>query len=846
MGNRNLLAGAAPVGTNDVALLAPALRVAKLKQQADAVLRLRLRRICSTALGCMLTGPALAQTAAPATPGATSAVATATPSLPDTNSASQATLEEIVVTAQKRAENIQDVPLSIAAISGQTLAAEGITDVLALQRSIPDLRLDTVQQAAGVSLRVRGMGSYSNAAIDPDVAPYIDGVFIPRAGAILTSFLDVDDVEVLRGPQGTLFGRNATVGAISIHSNAPSFLRDSGSLAIDGGDYGQYKVEGMGNWAASDSFALRAAGFYSHTDGWFKNTYDDRTYGRSDTVAGRLSAKAKILPSLIWTGRLDYAQTTGDGVNGSQPDVATLSPAQLAAFEATSQEPASALTGPSLTLNQRFDNPSLGDRQIGVSSDLGWDGDSGYSVRLIDSYRHWRNSQDDGDVFGTTLDLLNRLDSFASNSQSHELQLLSPSDLLNKRLDFVAGLYYFEETYKTTELWDVGSQYCSFFYGGLHLGFLIPRCQAAPQDDADNGVFNQRETSYAGYGQANFKLVPTVTLTLGARYTHDKKTGTFLQQVANPYMGAGALRAPESDVLSTADSHPTWRANLSWQITPDVMSFLSYSTGYKSGGFNNGGSLTTLTAATRTFSPETSDDVELGLKSTFFQRRLLINADIFQTDLTNFQDRSFTSTGILVRNAGDIRARGVEWESVAKPIEPFSIDLGVAYLDSIYTSYSNAPDFPACAVVPPALPVAGVSCSTVQNLTGKTPQFAPRWQTDLALEYDSPAFANGWTAQVRGTLNYSSKIYTTSDDNPQSITGGNTLLGARLTFTSPDRSWTLALYGENLTDVKYFTSKFQEPVASLFGVNNAATGTTLLRGYVGAPLTFGGRIAKSF
>jgi iron complex outermembrane receptor protein len=324
----------------------------------------------------------------------------------------------------------------------------------------------------------------------------------------------------------------------------------------------------------------------------------------------------------------------------------------LADFEATSKEPASALTGPSVTLNQRFDNPSLSDRQIGVSSDLVWDGYSGYSVRLIDSYRRWRNSQGDGDVFGTTLDLLNRLDSFTSDSQSHELQLLSPKDLLNGRLDFVAGLYYFEERYKTTEVWDVGSQYCSFFYGGIHLGFLIPPCQAALQNNAANGIFNQRETSYAAYSQANFKIVPTVTLTLGARYTQNYKTGTFLQVAANPYMGAGALRAPESDALTTADNHPTWRANLSWQITPEVMSFVSYSTGYKSGG-----------------SSETSDDVELGLKSTFFERRLLINADIFQTNLTNFQDRSYTSTGILVRNAGDIRARGVEWESVAKPIE---------------------------------------------------------------------------------------------------------------------------------------------------------------------------------
>jgi hypothetical protein len=284
-GGSLLLASAAMVGTNDVAPLAPALPVARIEQQADTVSRLRFWLICSTALGCILAGPALAETDASATPSAAPAVTTGTPSPSDTNSASQP-LGEIVVTAQKRAENVQNVPLSIVAVSGQTLTAQGITDVLELQRFIPDLRLDTIQQAAGVSLRIRGIGSFSNAAIDPDVAPYIDGVFIPRAGAILTSFLDVDDVEVLRGPQGTLFGRNAAVGAISIRSNSPSFAGDSGSLAVEGGNFGRYKVEGIGNWAVNDSFALRAAAFDSHTDGWFKNTFD-----------GRPPAPARSLPS---------------------------------------------------------------------------------------------------------------------------------------------------------------------------------------------------------------------------------------------------------------------------------------------------------------------------------------------------------------------------------------------------------------------------------------------------------------------------------------------------------------------------------------------------------------------
>ena len=163
------------------------------------------------------------------------------------------------------------------------------------------------------------------------------------------------------------------------------------------------------------------------------------------------------------------------------------------------------------------------------------------------------------------------------------------------------------------------------------------------------------------------------------------------------------------------------------------MTFVSYSTGYKSGGFNNGGGATALTSASRTFLSETSDDVELGLKSTFFEHRLQIDADLYQTDLMNFQDRSFNGLTFIVRNAGDVRARGAEVEGVLRPIEHVSVDFGVAYLDSIFTANHAAPGLPACTG-------AVGSCPLVQDLTGRTTTFAPKWTTDLGLEYDTSPF----------------------------------------------------------------------------------------------------------
>ena len=747
-------------------------------------------------------------------------------------------IPDVVVTAQRRAENIQSVPLSIVAFSGQTLQARGIGDILELPKAVPNLRLDTVSQNAGVSLRIRGIGASSNAAIDPSVAPYLDGVYIPRPGAILTSFLDVDDVEVLRGPQGTLFGRNATVGAIVLRTRAPSLSGDSADLNAEAGGYGERKIEGVANIAAGHDVGLRLAAFSEHGDGWIKDVVDGSTHGGADTIAARLSFRTAPSTRLDWTVRADYARTSGDAFHITQVDIATASPAQLASYSARSTTPLSRLTGPSFDTIQHFDQPSLADRQWGIASAVAWDVGAGYDLRLIDAYRSWRDDQTDGDVVFTPLDLLNRHGVFASDSQSHELQLISPkSALLGGRLDFVSGLYYFAERYETSEVLDLGTQLCGFIYGSSPAA--LAGCNAGAQAAATVGLFDQRAESVAAYGQANFALTTALTLTVGARYTRDRKSAVFVQMAENPFVGAGVLRAPETARMSFSDGRPNWLADLSWRITPDVMAFVGYSTGYKSGGFNNAGGAAALGAANRTFRSETSRDVELGLKSTFFDHHVRIDADLYQTDLLDFQDRSFNGLAFVIRNAGNVRARGAEAEVEALPIEHVKVDLALAYLDSIFTQNAEAPGLPGCTG-------AAGSCPLVQNLTGRPTAFAPKWQIDLGVEYDTKRFGGGWTGQIRGSLRYASRAFTTNDDNPQSLTGGDLLLDARLDLQSPGGKWTLSLWGDNLTDVKYFTLKFPQTLGGFFGVLDPATGAALMRGFMGPPGTYGARIGVAF
>ena len=379
-------------------------------------------------------------------------MAPATHSFAADAAASQNTVTEVVVTAEKRSENVQHVPASIVALSGAQLQKSGTTSIMDLTKLVPSFQIFTIAQVSGVTLEIRGFGTSSNAAIDPDVAPYLDGVYIPRPGAILTSFLDINTVEVSRGPQGTLQGRNATVGAINITTKQPSFSGYSGEGEIGYGSYDTTTAQAIVNMPVTDTFAIRAAAEVNNEDGGLeKNLYNGQRYGKNDVTAGRLAARWDPTPTIDWVGRFDMALMTGDGLNVTNLDVDGTPASVVNAYrnKLTSLGATAGFFGAGFTTYVNNKRPSLNDRQDGLSSNLTWSpGNSGYQIRLIDSYRDWRDHQDDGDLTQTTLDAYYRHAQFVSDSQSHELQFISPKDkLLGGRLDYVAGVYFFQEDY---------------------------------------------------------------------------------------------------------------------------------------------------------------------------------------------------------------------------------------------------------------------------------------------------------------------------------------------------------------------------------------------------------------
>jgi len=739
---------------------------------------------------------------------------------------------EIIVTAQKRAESVQSVPISIAAFSGDTLGKQNVLTVLDLGKVATNFQSVRSSNTGSTRIGIRGVGSLANTLIEPSVAVFVDGVYVPRSGAILGSFLDIAGVEVLRGPQGTLFGRNASVGALSLRSALPKDTF-SGEISGEVGSFDRYKVSGNVNVPLGENLALRVAGMGQWYKGPWRNKLDGKRYGGSDDVSFRATLRAD-LGKVEWILRGDYTRLDGDGVANFDFDPASVSAARLAFLQTAFNG------GPDTNLWDRVMNQfmatGLVDKNYGVSStaslDLG-----GSTLKLIDSYRVWKNDQLDGDIIYFPVSLASRRSLFDSKSHNHELQFISPEkEWLGGKFDMVAGAYYFEEDFALSELLNMGSSFC---------GVLVP---AGPGRTAcagyyagtggvaatDQDVF-QNVKSVALYTQGNLHLTDRFTLTLGGRWTHDKKSGTYAQ-LSSPF--TQTLRAPEALTFpGISESRFTYRVSLNWKPADDVLVFANHSTGYKSAGYNSGGgtpSLSTfdaggkLVSTKRLFDRETVKNYELGIKSSWLDRRLKANLTLYRMDIAGFQDRAFDGVSFIVRNAGNLRQQGFEFDLTMAPSDRFSVTSSIAYLDSKFTAFGNASNLPGL--------------TGTQDLTGKPNTFSPKWSGNVSVDWSGDIGSSGLGWALNGNLSFVSDQFvgTVNDGNPQSRADGYALLGARLTINGPDERWSVSLFGKNLANEHYRPLSVYQPLGGALGLNNTAfPGSTANRVMASEPRTYG-------
>jgi iron complex outermembrane receptor protein len=771
------------------------------------------------------------------------------------NNPASAQIEELVVTAQKRPENIQDVPISISAYSGNFLEKSGIKTLQDLGAYTPNLTLSQSSQVANQRIIMRGVGSVGDSAIEPSVAVFIDGIYYPRSASVTGTLSDLELVEVLRGPQGTLFGRNASMGALNITTRKPADELE-GVLRTSYGNYNDFRVAGSISNALTENTGGRLSFHYSDRAGYGNNTFtgagNEDEFGdwEDSSVRGKLSFNPSEVLDINLT--LDYAS-----VKNQSGVIEVLSNAVLPAYLGTLSvvlNPLGPLAGGPLpattdtfdyTVNQ--DHRDYGDdEQWGGAADISWKLGN-HTVRSLTGYRSWEN-----DTFESALrlpaDLLNRLTNYQTETFSQEIQLLSDE---GDFLEYVAGLYYYNERYDIDQLFNLGPDFCPAVRnlvaarsGSLTFGTAAnAQCAAGPQTGAVDLDFEQELKSLAAYGQVTFHIDEQLHVSGGLRWTRDNKDGSFDQLVPNTILLPPTATNPLAINLRAIDSAPalefndkelTWMVNISYDVTDSVMGYATVSTGFKSGGFNSDGANRVIP---RTFESETVDNYELGLKSSLFENRLVANVGIFRTSIDSFQDRQFDGVNFIVQNVGELIQDGIELDLLAQPNDNLYLAAGLSLLDSEFKSFPNATNLPAIVA---AAQRAGTIPAT-QDLTGERNHFSPEWQVSLVSEWRDNFGDNGLGWFVRGEYQYvdEQNVGAETNQNPQSIQPSYDLVNIRAGLTGTTENWEVSVFGKNITDEGYCQTIFNQPIGTTLGLVDATTGGGMQRCVLGTPKTYG-------
>ncbi len=752
----------------------------------------------------------------------------------DSNAArSPSVLEEVTVTAQKRSEDIQEVPISITTLSGESIEASGIDTILDIQHYLPNFTINQGAQLTNTIVSVRGVGSVGNNAIEGSVGVYIDGIYYAKPGAALGNLLDIQNVELLRGPQGTLFGRNTPMGALNITTRDPS-QEFEGMIKGSYGNYDAYTVSGMLSGGISERVAGRVAFKYSDRDGYGRSSFNNTgRFGERDDLSLRAKLLVDVNDDISAKLTVDYSKIN-PGAQTAEIDAATTPTfPNFAAFLGRNVQ-FFGLAPDISDSTDYFVNTPVGnetdDEQWGLSLDVSWQLPGEHTLRSISAYRNWEHNTEQL-VQGYPAEFLTRGGLFKTESVSQEFQLLSEK---GQKLEYVLGLYYYNEDYTLNEYFDLEPQMCT----GLIAGIAPPRvglCAANAQDDAALAFFKQDIESFAVFGQATFNVTDRIALTGGLRYTDDSKDATFEGILNNPILGAVGLRAASPMIdLNKNESEVTWMTNVRFFLHEDYMLYGSVSTGFKSGGFNGQGAGSLLSAQERTFDAESTTNYEAGLKSTLLDGKVNANITIFRTDVEDLQDRVFDGVGgFLVRNAAELRQQGVEIDIRARLLPQLLTTLGVGYLDSEFLSYPGA---------------VGLPGNPPQDLSGQRAHRTPEWTLSSSARWDDALPNTELDWYLLAEYNYTSEqnLGSTTNGNPQTIQDGYGLVNFRAGIAAQEQSWEVSAFVKNIGDETYCLQYFDQPLAGPFRGIDAATSTNVVSCVLGLPRTYGVELSYRF
>lgn len=770
-------------------------------------------------------------------------------------------LEEVFVTAQKRTESLQNVPISIEVISGARIDAAGIQNMSALSTRVPNLIIS--EGVAHTIINIRGIGSGVNGAFEQSVGMFIDGVYMGRGRQYRSPFLDVGSVEVLRGPQGTLLGKNTIAGAINVTTASPVPGDDlNGNLSLSVEENNGLIAEGVISGSLTDDFALRLAGKHRESDGYIDNVYLDQDEPEIEEDLLRLSAVWQPADNIDLTFKYSHSEYNRKG----QPTYMStyLSPDERAANFPNESAFASIVYGTNdfyypemgVVTGEQFkayrDNNLGTDRSsvglpvfkedenndkvdnVSVKADIRASGHTFTSISGYSSYDY----KDSADIDYLPLRMLMAYVGEDFDQYSQEFRVASDTD---GKIEYMLGAYY--EKQKSEQFNNLGLD--ATFDNQLE-GYLgVPSLMTLLSGGAYNEEFIASHSNYdldtetwALFAQGTYSFSDNVHLTLGIRYTDESKDADSSVYVSDSESGVGnASEAPylnyiwasafnvwnrEYDV-SRSEDHWIPSANIRWEPTALDMFYASASKGYKSGGFNANDAQAprdadalcfligcsfdnTIPADDHEFDDEEVTSFEIGGKHMLFDMAFSANWALFYSEFDDQQVAVFNGISFSVDNAAKSTVKGLEADFLWQATEELRLGLSLAYLNAEYDDYSTAP----CTVA--AIDAINNAPCTA-DLAGESLPQAPEYSGSFHFDYDR-ALSSGMVLFAGGELSYSDDYFTDGDNDRGSIQDSYSLINLRLGLRSSSGNWEGMVYGRNITDEEISNFIFDAPLLS--------------------------------
>ncbi len=625
-------------------------------------------------------------------------------------------LEEIVVTAEKRSELLSKAPLAISAVNQQNLDDLGITSAQELVTTVPNFQISA--NGYTPQLSIRGIGNFSGSY--STVAVQVDGIYQPNTATLTNGLYDVGRIEVARGPQGTVYGRNATAGVLNINTADPvrQFLA-FGDLAY--GNYSDLTVRGVINFPLGDHVQVRGSIVRETNDGYYEHGAAARNYAKTDILTAQLTTLVELTDSLTWRVAVEHDDNTGtinylQGVNYLYYPNASLAAGFLGA-------PVITPARPNLMAQESVTDNSFDTWEDAVRSRLTWAIDDQFTATYLAGYSAFI----DNGVDIATGAFSQRQGDTDTRSSTQELDL----NFDTSRLKTVAGLYYYRDYSNGSASLHIGNTVPYPFNS------LVPRPINGPTgtepssygliDIVQHTAFNYN-TSKAAFSQATANVTDNLRFTGGVRYTKDSHGIDSASRVCafgsglvpNAALHCGVPFGPPSTTTQLTDSHNTsWKASLDYDLTPEQLLYGTVATGYRGGGVSGN---TRLPPQFLTYAPETVTNYELGWKSLLLDRSLALSLDVFNMEYKNMQvsaiEHDLTgSPAPVTLNAGKARIKGAEFELDWRLTSTDEIHGYATYLDARYTSFPNG--------VNAAANPDGIYNSTVAGLDAAGANYAP-------------------------------------------------------------------------------------------------------------------------